>query len=408
MDAGPGRTAAYAGGLPLRLLLVLALLTTVGPFAIDMYLPGLPHLATDLGTDATRVQLTLTGFMVGLAAGQLVIGPLSDRLGRRRPLLVGALVCTASSLVCALAPTVAVLIAARFVQGFAGAAGLVIARAVVADLTTGRAAARTFSLLMTINGLAPVVAPLLGGIVIALSGWRAVFLALTGIAAVMALGALLVVPETLPPQARHGGGLRTLCRSTKSVLREPAFVGYAAALALCFGSLFAYISASSFVLQNVVGLSTGWFSVAFACNAFGIMAVSAANARLVKRVSPRRLLALAVIMLTVSSAVLLVLFAIGSIRAALVLPVLFVGVASLGGVFGNATALALEPVRHAAGAGSAVIGVLQYGMGAVVTPLVGIGGVMAAMPMAITMTACSVLAVLVLLTLRRSALHRPG
>ncbi len=389
--------------LPLRLLLVLALLTTVAPFSIDMYLPGLPQLAADLGTDATRVQLTLTAFMLGLAGGQLVIGPLSDRFGRRRPLVIGAVVCAASAVVCALAPSIEVLVTARCVQGFSGAAGLVIARAVVADLRSGRAAAQAFSLLMTINGLAPVVAPVLGGIVIALSGWRAVFLALTAIAVVMAAGAILVVPETLPAGARHGGGLQELCRAIRQVLRARTFVAYALVLAFSFGALFAYISASSFVLQNVVGLSVGMFSVAFAANAVGIMVTSAGNARLVGRVAPARLLAVAVGVQVCAAVALAVLFGLGVTAAAAVLPVLFVSAAVLGGVFGNATALALEQVRRAAGTGSAVIGVTQYGMGALVTPLVGLGGDRAALPMAMTMTACSLLAAVVLLALRLGA-----
>jgi DHA1 family bicyclomycin/chloramphenicol resistance-like MFS transporter len=397
-----GRPRGTSGIGPL-LLVTLALLSALAPFSIDMYLPGLPALAVDLGTDAARVQLTLTGFMVGLAIGQLVIGPLSDRWGRRRPLLVGTTVCVLSGVGCATAPSIELLVVTRFWQGFAGAAGIVIARAVVADLTTGRTAARAFSIMMTAAGLGPILAPLLGGAVLLVGDWRAVFWVLTAITALMWLGALLVVPETLRPEDRHGGGLAALRSNAGYVLRNRRFVGYALTLAASFGALFSYISASSFVLQNVVGLSVGWFSVTFALNAFGLVAATAVNARLVRRHSPRRLLAGGVAVQLTASAGLLVAGLAGATGPEVVLPLLFVASSCLGFTFGNATALATGEVRRAAGTGSAVIGTAQYAVGALVTPLVGLAGERAMLPMALTMVGASAVAAaaLGLLTGRR-------
>ncbi|MFG1921039.1 multidrug effflux MFS transporter [Cryptosporangium sp. NPDC048952] len=403
-ETRPGRTATRS--LPVLAVLVLALLSAIAPLATDMYLPGFPTMADELGTDAASVQLTLTTFMAGLAIGQLVIGPLSDRWGRRRPLLIGAAVCVIASALCAVAPNVGALIAFRFLQGFAGAAGVVLGRAIVADTVRGAAAARIFSVLMTIGGIAPVVAPLLGGALLGPVGWRGVFVVLTVLALVMLAGSFFVLRESLPASARQGGGLAATFRGARTVLSNRQFLGYTLAFVFSFGTLFGYISASPFVLQTVFGLSSGWFSVAFAANAAGVTVASLLNARLVGRFGPRRLLVLGLGSLATWSFLLFVLAVTGTLALWSVLVLLWLTIFSLGFVMGNATSLAIAQTPSAAGTGSAVIGAGQFALAAVVSPLVGLGGEGTAVPMAIVMVVSAVVSVLALAFLTRGATSR--
>jgi DHA1 family bicyclomycin/chloramphenicol resistance-like MFS transporter len=391
--AGPLTGPAQAGErLPAPAVLALALLAAISPLATGMYLPGFPRMADDLSTGAAALQLTMTTFLAGLALGQLVIGPISDRTGRRAPLLVGATVCVLASALCAVAPTVEVLVAARFVQGFAGAAGVVLGRAVVADSVRGVAAARSFSMLMTLGAVAPVIAPLLGGALLGPVGWRGVFVALTVLAVGMLLGAWFVLPESLPPDRRRGGGLRATLGGARSVLADRGYRGYAVAFVFSYGTLLAYVSASPFVLQVVFGLSPGWYSVVFATNALGLTLGSFANARLVTRIGARRLLTLGLGWQLVSVLVLLVLTATGALTVGAVLVLLWSSVTSLGFVMGNATSLALGRAEERAGTGSAVLGAAQFALAALVAPLVGIGGEDTVVPMAVTMAVCAVVA----------------
>lgn len=243
------------------MLFGLALLSATAPLATDMYLPGLPVMSESLGTSTVGIQLTLTTFMAGLGVGQLIVGPLSDGWGRRRLLLAGTVVLALSSALCATAPTVEVLIAARLIQGFSGGTGIVLARAVIADRARGNEAARLFSVMMIIGGVAPIVAPLLGGVLLGPIGWRGIFWVLTGLAVLMIVAVLTVVPETLPPERRHSGGLAMLARNFGTVIGNRRFVGYAATFALGFGAMFSYISASPFVVQEVLGMTPGQFSL---------------------------------------------------------------------------------------------------------------------------------------------------
>lgn len=392
---------AAAGALPLVAVLALALLSAVAPLATDMYLPGFPAMADELSTDASSVQLTLTTFMAGLAVGQLVIGPLSDRWGRRRPLLIGVAVCVIASALCAAAPNVGALIAFRFLQGFSGAAGVVLGRAIVADTVRGTAAARIFSVLMTITGLAPVVAPLLGGALLGPVGWRGVFVLLSVLAIVMLGGSFFVLKETLPVSARQGGSLATTFRGARVVLSNRRFLGYTLAFVFAFGTLFGYVSASPFVLQTVFGLSSGWFSVTFAVNALGLTLGSLTNARMVRRFGPRRLLMCGLGSLMTWSFVLFVLAVAGWLTLGPVLVLLWLTVTSLGFVMGNATSLAITQTPSAAGTGSAVIGASQFALAAVVSPLVGLGGEGTAVPMAVVMVTSAAIALVAFFGLTR-------
>lgn len=373
---------------------VLALLTSIAPLATDMYLPALPRVVDDLGTTASGVQLTLTAFLVGLALGQLVIGPLSDARGRRPLLLIGASVCALAGLGAAFAPTVGVLVGARFVQGFAGAAGIVLARAVIVDRTSGRRTAQLFTLMMAINGVAPVVAPLLGSGLVDPIGWRGIFVVLAGLAVLMVVGVLVAVPESLPVERRRTGGLRRTAADIASVLRRGPYVAWTLVLALSFSTMFAYISGSSFVLQDVLGLSTVGYAAAFASNAAGLVLVSVLGARW--DVDPRRKATIGVAILVTAAAALLAVTAAGA-PVWPVLVLLFLAVSSLGLIMGNATALATGHARDVAGTASALLGAGQFGLGAAVSPLVG----SSASAMAAVMLGAAGLAVVALVTARR-------
>ena len=234
--------------VPVELVLLIGALSAFAPLSIDMYLPGLPAIATELGASPAEVQLTLTACLIGLALGQLVSGPLSDTYGRRRPLLVGLALYTVASLLCAAAPTVWTLVAARLLQGLGGAAGIVIARAVVRDHYSGSAAARFFALTMLVNGLAPILAPIIGGQLLLITTWQGIFLVLAGIGAILFLVAALRLAESLPPERRRSGRLGDVARSYRGLLGDRGFMSYVLASALAFAAMFAYISASPFVV----------------------------------------------------------------------------------------------------------------------------------------------------------------
>ncbi|GAB2651796.1 multidrug effflux MFS transporter [Prescottella soli] len=389
--------------IPVPMLCVLALLSAIAPLATDMYLPGLPTMEKSLDTSTTSVQLTLTTFMAGLGIGQLVIGPLSDGLGRRKLLIGGTALCAVSGVLCAIAPSIGVLIAARLLQGFSGGAGIVLARAVIADRARGDVAARLFSIMMIIGGVAPVVAPLMGGALLGPIGWRGIFWVLAGAATVMLIGVLTLVPETLPAERRHGGGLTALVGNLRYVVTNRVFVGYAFTFAFGFGALFSYISASPFVAEHVLGLSPGQFSIVFAINSLGILAGSIVNTKLIGTFQPRQLLTFGVGLLVTSGALLTLATTIGGSRIWLVLPMMFGVVSSIGFIMGNATALAQGQVSEAAGTGSALMGACQFGLAAVVSPLVGIAGADTAVPMAIAILASGLIAMTSLKVLARAA-----
>ncbi|XVQ08609.1 multidrug effflux MFS transporter [Spirillospora sp. CA-255316] len=383
--AGPG-----SAGKPdrlLRMIVILGALTAVAPLSIDMYLPALPQLTEDLSTGAVQAQLTLTACVVGLAAGQAIAGPLSDAFGRRRPLLAGVAAYAIASLLCALAPTVETLIALRLVQGATGAAGIVIARAIVRDRYDGVAAARFFSTLMLVNGLAPILAPVLGGQLLRVTPWPGVFVALAGIGVALFLAALAGLPETLPPGSRAGGGVRATLATFRGLLADRVFVGYALALGLSFGAMFVYISGSPFVLQDLHHLSPQAFSAVFGINAVGIVAAGQVGGRLAGRVPLRRLLGCGLAVAAAGGAALLAAVLAGA-GLAIVLPALFLVIAAQGLILPNATALGLagRPPR-VAGSASALLGVAQFAIGGAAAPLAGLGGSDTAAPMAAAIAA---------------------
>ncbi|RRQ81142.1 Bcr/CflA family drug resistance efflux transporter [Streptomyces griseofuscus] len=374
---------------------VLGGLTATPPLAMDMYLPSLPEVTRSLHAPAATVQLTLTACLLGMALGQLVVGPMSDRWGRRRPLLIGLAVNLVATALCALAPNVETLVAFRLVQGLAGAAGIVIARAVVRDLYDGVAMARFFSTLMLISGVAPVVAPLIGGQILRVTDWRGVFLVLTVIGALLGALVWLRLPETLPPTDRHGGGVGHALRSMRALLADLPFTGYMLAGGFAFAALFAYISASPFVIQEIYGASPQTFSLLFGLNSVGLVVAGQINGKvLVGRVSLDKVLGagLAVITLAATALLLMSTGVFGEVGLAPIAAALFVLMSAMGLALPNAQTLALLRTKHAAGSASALLGTSSFLVGAVASPLVGIAGEHTAVPMAVVQLAAALVA----------------
>ena len=370
-------------------ILLLGAVTALPALSIDAYLPALPSLARDLGSTPAAAQLTLTAVLLGIALGQLVGGPMSDRLGRRLPLLAGLGTFVVAAGLCAVAPSLPALVALRLLMGFGGGAAVVVARAVVRDRAEGARAAKMFARLMLVMGVVPVLAPVLGAQLLRVTSWRGVFAVLVVLG--VALGAVVVrrLPETLEEPA--GGGLLDTLRAFRVVLGDRAFVGYALAAALTSGAMFAYISASPFVLEDVYNLSPTTFSIVFSTNAAGLIGAAQLSARIVGRFGPRRLL-LAGLAVTAVAGVWLLVVALTNGPLPLLLVGLFAMLASLGFIGPNATALALQEHGAQAGTASALIGLGQFVTGAVAAPLTGIVGGTGAMPLAVVVAAFAVTA----------------
>ncbi len=382
-----------------------------GPISLDLYLPALPALATDLAASTSAAQLSITACLLGLATGQLVAGPLSDQFGRRRPLIVGLVVYLIASAACALAPTIGLLVVLRLVQGLAGAAGIVIARAVARDLYSGRRLVIIFSRLILVNGLAPILAPVIGGQLALVVSWRGIFLVLAAFGLVLLAAGVFGVPESLPPERRRAGGVRDTLRSFRTLLGDRLFVAVVLAAGFAGASMFAYIAGATFVLQRLFGLSAQQFSFAFGSNALGIMVLGQVGAQLAHRWSPHRVMALGLLMNLLGAAGLAVTVLLG-LGLPYLLCSLFVMVSALGLVFPTSTALALADHPERAGAASSLLGLGQYLMGAIVAPLVGLAGENTAVPLGVVAVTCSVAASVIFFgvavpALRRSRLVEP-
>ncbi|MFD7996011.1 multidrug effflux MFS transporter [Streptomyces mexicanus] len=379
----------------LLVTLILGGLTATPPLAMDMYLPSLPEVTRSLHAPAATVQLTLTACLLGMALGQLVVGPMSDRWGRRRPLLAGLAVYVLATALCAFAPTVETLVVFRLAQGLAGAAGIVIARAVVRDLYDGVAMARFFSTLMLISGVAPVVAPLIGGQILRVTDWRGVFVLLTVVGVLLGAVVWAKLPETLPPDGRHEGGVGQALGSMRTLLADRAFTGYLIAGGFAFAALFAYISASPFVVQEIYGASPQTFSLLFGLNSVGLVVVGQINGKvLVGRVRLERVLAVGLVVVILAATALLLMAAgvFGEVGLAPVAAALFVLMSAMGITMPNTQALALMRTKQHAGSASALLGTSSFLVGAVASPLVGIAGEDTAVPMAVVQLAAALVA----------------
>ncbi|MBT2528050.1 Bcr/CflA family multidrug efflux MFS transporter [Streptomyces sp. ISL-99] len=376
----------------LLVTLVLGGLTALPPLSMDMYLPALPEVTKSLGSPAATVQLTLTACLAGMALGQLVVGPMSDRFGRRKPLLLGMIVYVVATAICAFAPSTELLIAFRLLQGLAGAAGIVIARAVVRDLYDGVEMARFFSTLMLISGVAPVIAPVIGGQVLRLTDWRGIFVVLTAVGVLLTLVVWKWLHETLPVERRHGGGVGEALRTMRGLLADRVFTGYTLTGGLAFAALFAYIAASPFVVQEIYGASPQTFSLLFGINSVGLITVGQINGKLlVGRISMDKVLTAGLLLIALASLALLLMTTgvFGEVGLVPVAAGLFVLMSSMGLALPNTNALALMRTPHAAGSASALLGTSSFLIGAIASPLVGIAGEATAVPMAVVQLTCA-------------------
>jgi len=359
----------------LRLVLVLGFLIALGPLTIDMYLPALPTITADLTSSTAAVQLTLTGTLAGLGLGQLLVGPLSDAYGRRRPLLAGVALHIVASVLCVIAPNLAVLGTLRVMQGLGAAAAGVVAMAVVRDLFDGFEFAKLFSRLMLVLGAAPILAPTLGGIVLNWTSWRGVFAVLAAFGVAMIIVGTLALPETLPPERRRSGGVRGTLRDYGRLFTDRAYLGLIVVAGLAMAAMFAYVSGSSFVFQQQYGLSEQQFGFTFGAGAVGLSAATQVNVRLLRRWTPAQILVTALGFGAVAGLVLLLFAATGTGGLAGVLAPLWLVIAAAGLAMPNAPALALSRHGEAAGTASALLGAVQFTIGALAAPLVGLLGV---------------------------------
>ncbi|RKN85906.1 multidrug effflux MFS transporter [Paenibacillus ginsengarvi] len=379
-----------------RLALILGTLSAFGPFSLDMYLPALPELAADLNTTASLAQLSLTACLAGLASGQLLAGPISDVRGRRLPLLIGLIVYAVSSLLCMFSPSVWTFVLMRFVQGLAGAAGIVISRAVARDLFGGAALTRFMASLSLVNGAAPIIAPIAGGQLLQFMSWRGVFFVLSLLGLLTLIAVFFGLPETLPEDRRSRGGLKATWRTFGRITRDRSFMGYALSQGLVAAAMFAYIAGSPFVLQKIYGASPQMFSLCFAVNGLGIIAVSQVTGRLAGRLGETRLLIGGLIMAACGGTALLLATMAQAGLYGILIPLFFV-VSSVGVVNTASFSLAMRGQANSAGSASALLGVMMFMFGGIVAPLVGIAGEGTALPMGLVIAAGDIGALVVYL-----------
>jgi MFS transporter, DHA1 family, multidrug resistance protein len=357
-----------------RMIAVLGAMVALGPLTIDMYLPALPKIADDLGVSSSVAQLTLTGTLAGLALGQLIVGPLSDSLGRRRPLMAGIVLHMLASLLCLFAPSIALLGVARGLQGMGAAAAMVVAIAVVGDLFEESQAATVMSRLMLILGVAPVVAPSLGAAVLLKASWHWVFAVLVVLAGALLLLAALALPETLPVSHRRPLKVRGIAATYAELLRDARFVILVLVGALGMSGLFAYIAGASFVLQGHYGLGQQAFALVFGAGAVALIGATQLNVVLLRRFAPQTIVLWALVSASAAGVVFVgVAFAHVGGLVGFVLPVWAI-LGAMGFVIPNAPAVALSRHPDAAGTAAALLGAAQFGLGAAVAPLVGVLG----------------------------------
>lgn len=385
---------------------ILGTLAAFGPLSIDMYLPALPDLANDFHTNPSFVQLSLTFFLLGLSSGQLLAGPLSDVYGRRKPLLIGLSIYFVVSILCVFSPSIWAFVVLRLIQGMAGAAGVVISRAIVRDLYAGPELTRFFSLLSLVNGIAPILAPVIGAQLLQIAPWQGTFVVLSFIGFAMFFVVLFGLPETLPNERRLAGGVKNTLLTFGNILRDRSFIGYALSQGLVFAAMFAYISGSPFVVQNIYGASAQMFSLIFAINGIGIMLASQITGRLANTVGETKLLVTGLCASSLGGIILLIVLLLQVSLYVVLIPLFFV-VASVGMVNAAGFSLAMQKQGKSAGSASALLGVISLAFGGVVAPLVGMGGEESAVPMGIIIAALGIGAVLsYLLLVKRSEVLR--
>lgn len=371
------------------LIVLLGIMCAFGPLSMDMYLPSLPLIEKQMHTSASLTQLSITTCLIGLAFGQLLIGPYSDKHGRKKPLLFGLVVFTVISFLCSSVNSIWILITFRLIQGLAGAAGLVISRAIARDMYDGRELTKFFSMLMAVNGVFPVLSPIFGGIILKFTTWRGVFIVLGIIGTFLFLSTLFFLKETLTIEQINKSKSRSTPIVIKSLIHDKIFMSYSLIQGLVMGAMFCYISGSSFILQNMFGLSAQRFSIVFAINGFGIVVMSQITGRFSYRFGEKSLLKTGVSIAAIGSTALFVSMFFPSHIFAVTIPLFFI-VSMVGMVNTSAFSLAMQNQKKYAGSASAILGLGMNLIGGLLSPLVGIGGSHTYVPMAVLIFICDI------------------
>jgi len=376
------------------LVVFLGMLTAITPLATDLYLPALPIMPDELNTTASNIQMTIGVMTFGVAIGQLFGGPISDTMGRKLPLIIGNLLCVISGIICAYAPSIEILLLGRFLQGLTGSVGVVISKAIARDFASGQELTKLFALLMMVNGLAPVLAPLVGGQLLLFTTWRVIFVILALFSTILLVGSFLF-RESLPKEKRITGGIGTAAKNYIKLIKDKPFLGQTLIQLFAFGAFFSYISGSSFVYQNIFQLSAQEFSYLFGINSCGIILASAISGRISNVITSQQLLTFSLWQLTIGS----LLFLVAMLLEWPLTPVtiiLFFTVCTVS-LFGSASfSMAMTSYGKMAGSASAILGFASMFAAGIVSPLVGIGGDHTGIPMGITMLVCAVLSLLCL------------
>lgn len=376
------------------LVVFLGMLTAITPLATDLYLPALPIMPGELNTTASNIQMTIGIMTFGVAIGQLFGGPISDTMGRKLPLIIGNLLCVISGIICAYAPSIEILLLGRFLQGLTGSVGVVISKAIARDFASGQELTKLFALLMMVNGLAPILAPLVGGQLLLFTTWRVIFVILALFSTILLVGSFLF-RESLPKEKRITGGIGTAAKNYIKLIKDKPFLGQTLIQLFAFGAFFSYISGSSFVYQNIFQLSAQEFSYLFGINSCGIILASAISGRISNVITSKQLLTFSLWQLTIGS----LLFLVAMLLEWPLIPVtiiLFFTVCTVS-LFGSASfSMAMTSYGKMAGSASAILGFASMFAAGIVSPLVGIGGDHTGIPMGITMLVCAVLSLLCL------------
>lgn len=368
------RSPLVSGAITTSLLFTLALQSAIPPFATDMYSPAFPEITEDLSTTSTLVGLTLTAFFVGFGLGQVVGGSVSDQIGRRKPMITGGIIALLGSLVCAFSPNITILLIGRFLQGFGGGSASAVGRAILVDIARGNLLARVMSLLQALLGLAPMVAPIVGALVMTYLPWRTIFWFLAAFTLLMTLSAWKWAPESLPVEMRQHGGLSRFVRGVTSVVRIRLFVGFMLTSVMSSFSMFGYIANASYVLQDGMGLSPIVFSWIFAGNALLATLFSLVNIRLIGRFKPNRLVFFGLCLSAVGIVILIFSVFLWSLPLIPTCVGFSILTSASAFIFGNSAALALSEAREYAGTASAVQGLIQSFANGIAAPLATSGG----------------------------------
>ena len=393
MSVAKSRTAAgtkkKVNNNKVLIALILGFLASIPPFATDFYLPALPQMTTDLSASASLVQLSLTACLLGMALGQFVIGPYSDVLGRKLPLTVSLLIFVVSTILCAYSPSVWVLVILRFIQGFSGAGGVVLSRAIVRDLYSGHEVTKFMAVLTLINGVITVLAPVAGGQLLKITDWRGIFFLLGIISIVVFFSVMFGLKESLPKEQRTESGLKNTVSNFGSLFKDKVFMGYTLTSGLIFGGFFAYMSASPFVLQDIYGLSAQEYSYSFAINATGVLVAVYIAERLAGRFSEGSILKFFLSLSLLASLLLLVAIPLNG-HILLILLAFFLIFSCMGVISMMCNSLGMQSQDKNAGSASALLGLVPFILGAITAPLVGIGGGSTAVPMAVVILLCNI------------------